>query len=389
MSGPSAPDADRAAGRERLEESGRGLVAFANALRAGGARLGSGALLDANAALSAVGPNRRSDVRAALRTTLVRDPSDRALFDWLFEAFFPVGAEAAAAYAAHTDPSAHVAPKPGARRAAHGLPIRGRCDVSESGPMVDPDAAGTQSDVERLKSKDFEQMTAEELAAARALIPTLARGREARPSRRSRIAAMSGHLDLGAMLRRRDLYTPRYRAPRPQPRDLVLIVDISGSMSIYSRLFLHFAHALTRGPGRVETFLFATRLSRITRCLRIAEPDLAIAAASRCAPDWEGGTRLGACLADFNLHWGRRVLAGGARAVLLTDGLERDATELLEQEVRRLVRSVHELTWINPLLRSRDYAPIAAGAQVLVRHAASLKPAHNLASLRDLAKSIG
>jgi uncharacterized protein with von Willebrand factor type A (vWA) domain len=132
--------------------------------------------------------------------------------------------------------------------------------------------------------------------------------------------------------------------------------------------------------------VFATRLTRITRTLSIAEPDLAIAAASRAAPDWEGGTRLGACLAEFNLHWGRRVLGGGARVILLSDGLERDAVELLEHETMRLARTAFEFIWINPLLRNRAYAPLAAGAQVLVRHADTLRPAHNLASLAELAR---
>jgi uncharacterized protein with von Willebrand factor type A (vWA) domain len=157
-------------------------------------------------------------------------------------------------------------------------------------------------------------------------------------------------------------------------------------MSIYSRLFLHLAHALSRCPGRVETFVFATRLSRITRSLSIAEPDLAIAAASRAAVDWDGGTHLGACLAEFNRLWARRVLGGGARVVLCSDGLERDAIGLLEHETARLARSAHELIWINPLLRSREYAPLAAGAAVLARHADALKAAHNLDSLSELAR---
>jgi len=251
---------------------------------------------------------------------------------------------------------------------------------------VDTDARGTESGTERLKHKDFEQMSAAELATAKRLIPALAVAQARRRSRRSRAGCAAGRLDLRTMLRHRDLDKPRYRTTVREPRDTVLLVDISGSMSVYSRLFLHLAHALSRCPGRLETFVFATRLSRITRTLRIAEPDLAIAAATLAAPDWEGGTRLGACLAEFNLRWARRVLGGGARVILLSDGLERDTIDQLEQEAGRLARTAHELVWINPLLRSREYAPLAAGARVLARHADALRPAHNVASLTDLTR---
>ena len=166
----------------------------------------------------------------------------------------------------------------------------------------------------------------------------------------------------------------------------VAFAQTGGRNAHESRLFLHLAHALARCPGRVETFVFATRLSYITRALRIAEPDRAIAAASRAAPDWDGGTRLGACLAEFNRAWSRRVLGAGARVILLSDGLERDGIELLEPEVARLARAAYQLVWINPLLRSEAYEPLAAGAQVLARHADQLRSAHNIASLAELAQ---
>jgi uncharacterized protein with von Willebrand factor type A (vWA) domain len=376
-----ARDHDRT--RDRPAAPARGLVDFARALRAAGAQFGPAALLDANAALVAVGPERRADVRAALRATLVRDPSEFEFFELLFDSFYPV-AEAPVDVDAPVRSMPNPAPRPAERRWAESIAGRGEARPLAAAQREDEDASGTDSGAERLKKKDFEQMSAAELVDVKALIKRLARAQALRRSRRNRNGGKA--LDLRAMLRRRDLDQPRYRRPVPRPRDCVLIVDISGSMSVYSRLFLHFAHALSRCPGRVETFVFATRLSRLTRTLRITEPDLAIAAATQAAPDWDGGTRLGTCLAEFNLRWARRVLGGGARVVLLSDGLERDAVDLLEQEAARLARTAHELIWINPLLRSREYAPLAAGARVLVRHADTLRAAHNVASLAELAR---
>jgi uncharacterized protein with von Willebrand factor type A (vWA) domain len=356
---------------------------LARALRAGGVRLGAGALLDANAALAAVGPAHRADVRAALLATLVRDPSDLHLFEWLFEAFYPRLAAGAPADEGPVPTLPRLA-RPAARRACDGLAPR-EDTRAPAAPCAEAEASGTESDVERLRTKDFEQMSAAELATLQQLIPGIARAWALRRSRRSRTGITGRHVDLRAMVRRNDLDQPRYRSPRPRPRDCVLLVDISGSMSVYSRVFLQFAHALTRCPGRVEIFVFATRLSRITRALRQAEPDLAMAAATRVVSDWDGGTRLGACLADFNRRWARSVLASGPRVVLLSDGLERDAIDLLGPEVRRLKRAAHELIWVNPLLRSREYAPLAAGARVLSAHA-DVRPAHNLVSLADLSR---
>ena len=383
MSDRAAEDSVGRVNSDRFGLQARGLVEFARALRAGGARLGAAALLDAVAALTAVGLARRTDIRAALRVTLVRDPNELELFDLLFDSFYPSGVRATVGMDA-PDAALKSAPRPAERRFAESLtsPEAARLVVAQS---EERDASGTESAAERLTNKDFEQMSCAEIATVKRLIHWLARHRARRRSRRSRAGAAAGRVDLRAMLRHDNLDQPRYRAPAPQPRDVVLLVDISGSMSVYSRMFLHLAHALSRGPGRVETFVFATRLSCITRTLRLAEPDNAIAAAARAVPDWDGGTRLGACLAEFNLRWARRVLGAGARVILLSDGLERDATDLLEREATRLARAAHELIWINPLLRHEEYAPLAAGARVLARHADALRPAHNLVSLADFA----
>lgn len=389
MSGSALEESKRLSRHDGPERRVPGLVDFASALRAGGARLGSAALLDANAAMAAVGPEHRADVRAALRTTLVRDPSDFQLFDLLFDAFYPSLGLASIDVGLPVLSPSRPQPPPAERRFAEtrasSEPVPGVAAVRRG----DTDASSTESGFERLKRKDFEQMSAAELVMVKRLIRGVALVLAHRRSRRSRPGGTARRLDLRAMLRHNDLDKPRYLTSTMTTRDCVLIVDISGSMSVYSRLFLHFAHALAQCPGRVETFVFATRLSRITRALRIAEPDLAIAEASRAAPDWDGGTRLGAALAEFNLRWARRVLAGGARVILLSDGLERDAIDRLDRETGRLARTAYELIWINPLLRSSEYAPLAAGAKVLARHADALMPAHNIASLTELAQLLG
>ncbi|MDP9319734.1 MAG: VWA domain-containing protein, partial [Chloroflexota bacterium] len=150
-------------------------------------------------------------------------------------------------------------------------------------------------------------------------------------------------------------------------RPLVILCDISGSMEAYTRLFLHLAHGLTRGWGRVEVFTFGTRLTRVTRQLRERRPDAAIARVSRAVADWSGGTRIGEAVGEFNRRWSRRVLGRGAIVLLLSDGWERGDPDRLAAEMARLQRASYRLIWLNPLSGTRDYAPAAAGAQAIVR----------------------
>ncbi len=367
--------------------TGRNLVALVAALRGGGARIGSAALLDANAALAVVGPERREDVCAALRCALIRDPADLELFQRVFDHFF--ASAAGPGGAALRLPGPPPKAPPAVRRLADGT--SGQAEPLESGAEHRPafDAAATQSARERLMSKDFEQMSAAELRQVLGLTAAARAPAALRRSRRLSAATGAGQLDLRRMMQGRSLERPLYKTRVLEPRDCVLLIDISGSMSVYSRQFLHFAHALGRREGRIETFVFATRLSRITREMAHRDPDVAVGAAARAAPDWDGGTRLGECMREFNQIWSRRVLGRGARLVLLSDGLEREGIEALEREAVRLARAVHEFIWINPLLRHPGYQPLAQGAAVLARVAHRQCPAHNLLSLRELERLLG
>jgi uncharacterized protein with von Willebrand factor type A (vWA) domain len=176
----------------------------------------------------------------------------------------------------------------------------------------------------------------------------------------------------------------RWRRPRTRPAPLVLLADISGSMSRYSRMLLHFAHALGHADARVESFVFGTRLTRTTRLLRSRDPDLAIGQVVRAVDDWSGGTRITQCLHEFNHRWARRVLGGSATVLLISDGLEHGDTEALSFEMDRLHKSCRRLIWLNPLLRFERFEPRAGGIKAMLPHVDRFLPAHNLDSLAQL-----
>jgi uncharacterized protein len=169
---------------------------------------------------------------------------------------------------------------------------------------------------------------------------------------------------------------------------MVILCDISGSMSRYSRMFLHFLHAITNDRDRVHTFLFGTRLTNITRHLRHRDVDIALDAATRAVEDWSGGTRIGASLAEFNMRWSRRVLGQNAVVLLISDGLDRDAGRDLGEAMERLRKSCRQLLWLNPLLRFDAFRPVATGVQLMLPHVDAFLPAHNIDSLADLADAL-
>jgi uncharacterized protein len=181
-----------------------------------------------------------------------------------------------------------------------------------------------------------------------------------------------------------DFIDLRFNGPKTRPPPIVALLDISGSMSQYSRVFLHFFHALTDARKRVSTFLFGTRLTNVTRALRERDPDDALAACSASVPDWSGGTRIASSLHAFNRLWARRVLTGGAIVLLISDGLERDADDRLGFEIDRLHRSCRRLIWLNPLLRFGGFEPRARGIATMLRHVDEIRPIHNLESITAL-----
>ncbi len=251
----------------------------------------------------------------------------------------------------------------------------------------------TWSALDVLRHKDFAALTAEELDAVAALLKS-ADGRV--PSRPSRRFAAGGRerLDLRRTLRRSlqhggEIVSWERDRRRDRPRPLVALADISGSMERYTRLLLLFLHGLARRRDRrMETFLFGTRLSRVTRELSRGDADAALREVARGVPDWSGGTRIGETLKEFNFRWGRRVLSGGPVVLLISDGWDRGDPALLSREVARLQHSCHRLVWLNPLAGAPDYEPLTRGMRAALPHVDDFLPAHSLASLEDLRRRL-
>ena len=377
---------------------GDNLLYFARTLRAAGLPVGSGAVLDALRAVEAVGVGRRDDFYWALHAVFVRRADQRPLFDEAFHVFWrnPKLLERVTSLLL---PTVHLPAQTDAqalsRRLSEAL-FAGRerdARTREAEQEVELDAALTWSDREVLRGRDFEQMSAAELTAAKAAIARLRLAIPPAPTRRYRPHPRGSLVDMRTTFRRSlrlgsgALMLARRRRRR-NPAPLVLLCDISGSMSRYSRVLLHFAHALARDRTRVHSFAFGTRLTNITRQLRDRDVDAAVERASAEVADWDGGTRIGYCLDVFNREWSRRVCGQGAVVLLISDGLDRDVGDGLEAQVERLHKSCRRLVWLNPLLRYAGFEPKAAGMRALLPHVDELRPVHNLESLEDLCEAL-
>jgi uncharacterized protein len=252
---------------------------------------------------------------------------------------------------------------------------------------------GTYSHEELLRRKDFEEFTYDELQEAQALMARLRWRLGLRVTRRLRSARHGHALDLRRTLRESlrsggEPITLRRREFRRKPRPLVIICDISGSMSLYSRLLLHFVHTVSNGLSNVETFVFGTRLTRITRQLARRDVDEALALVTNSVQDWSGGTRIGESLRTFNRRWSRRVLGRGAAVLIISDGWDRGDVRILGEEMARLQRNCHRLIWLNPLLGLEDYRPVTAGMRAALPYIDNFLPANNLDSLIVLGKAL-
>jgi uncharacterized protein with von Willebrand factor type A (vWA) domain len=258
---------------------------------------------------------------------------------------------------------------------------------------LEVDARLTVSDREVLQKKDFAQMTAAEIAAAKDAIAKMTLPFDRLRTRRLAAARRGRMVDMRRTLRESlkgggafiDL---KYLGPREKEPPIVALLDISGSMSQYTRLFLHFLHAITEREKRVTTFLFGTRLTNVTRAIRERDPEEALAACSAHVADWAGGTRIATSLRLFNKQWARRVLGQGAVVLLITDGLERDADDTLAFEMDRLHRSCRKLIWLNPLLRFEGFEARAKGVRTIMPHVDELRAIHNLDSMRELVEAL-
>jgi hypothetical protein len=389
-----------------LPEDGKlshNIAHFARALRKAGLPVGPGRLVDAIRAVEAAGFTEKRDFYWTLHACFVSRPEHRAVFAQVFRLFWRdprylehmMAMMVPAVRGVQEETPAEAA----ARRAAEALLDDQDRPVPQpeqgDGSEIEIDASLTMSAQERLRTLDFEQMSTAEIARARRMlaglelpVPPLVTRRFA-PAARGR---PDPRATLRQMARQGDLARLPTRAPRERWPNLVVLCDISGSMSTYSRMVLHFVHAVANAKGqgwaRVHAFTFGTRLTNITRHLATRDVDAALKAAGAEAQDWSGGTRIGACLHAFNRDWSRRVLGQGAVVLLITDGLDRDDAGLLARAADRLRLSARRIIWINPLLRFDGFAPRAAGIRVLLPRVDCFRAGHSIASLEGLARAI-
>ena len=365
---------------------------FARILRRAGVPIGPSALVAAQEALTLVDIGSRAQVATALRATMVRRHEHEELFDAAFRMFWrdPDGGKHAALMEmleGKQEPPERA--PPGSRRLAEAMQPQ---QTPQREPTIEEqqvDAVMTVSERERLQTIDFEAMSAAEIAAAKAEIRRLTLPLDEQRTRRRRPDQSGPRIDLRATIRKSlraggeimDISRTR-RLTRPPP--LVVLCDISGSMSRYAQIILHFLHAVANDRDHVTTFLFGTRLSNVTRQLRHRDAEVAFQLVSHAVPDWSGGTRIGEALATFNRTWAKRVLAQGAVVLLVTDGLDREGAIGVAENMERLHKSSSRLIWLNPLLRWQGFEPRSQGMRAMLPHVDEFRPVHNLASLREL-----
>jgi hypothetical protein len=373
------------------------LVTFARLLRRAGLPVGPAETLAGATALQAIDLGDRAQAHAALRATMVHRHEHFLLFDHAFALFWrdPDAGRHAAAMALLEGFKEPPKPPPASRRLAEAM--QGDRPKPEKPPEPrqrdELDVTFTVSDRERLQAMDFEAMSAAEIAEAKAEMRKLVLPLDERRTRRFRAAHRGTHADIRLTVRE-SLRTGgeildiarRRRITRTPP--LVVLCDISGSMSRYAQILLHFVHAVTNDRDRVHAFLFGTRLSNVTRQLRHRDPEAAFEMVSHAVPDWSGGTRIGESLERFNRHWARRVLGQGAVVLLITDGLDREGARGLSEATERLQKSCGRLVWLNPLLRYAGFQPKSQGIRAMLPHVDEFRPVHNLASLRELVAAL-
>jgi uncharacterized protein with von Willebrand factor type A (vWA) domain len=376
----------------RLAEN---IVYFARALRAAGIPVGPGSVLDGLAAVQAAGVGTREDFYWTLHAVFVKRHEHSTLFEQAFRIFFRKRGFLDQMLGLMSPPQPGAVPEepPAASQRVLEALFAGAEKTERERQEVEVDARLTVSDREVLEKKDFAQMSAAEIAAAKEAIKHLVTSFDEVMTRRLRPHPRGHRIDLRQTLRSSlkvggAVIDLKYRGRRTRIPPIVALVDISGSMSQYTRLFLHFLHSMTDARKRVTTFLFGTRLTNVTRALKEKDPDEALAACSASVLDWSGGTRIGTSLAAFNKQWARRVLAQGAVVLLITDGLERDADERLGFEIDRLHRSCRRLIWLNPLLRFSGFEAKARGIRTMLPHVDELRPIHNLQSMRELCDAL-
>jgi hypothetical protein len=358
------------------------MVGFGRVLRSAGMEVGPGRLQDALRGLEVVGLARRDDVYHTLRATLVARREELDAFDAAFVSYWERAAGApppeTGVEVPRLDPSAT---PPALGREADGAGDE-RGEESTSVLAASPD--------ERLRQRDFADMTVAELRRLRRLMERLPDSTPRRRSRRLRASPSGGVLDarrtLQRAIRTQGLpLDPAFRRRKQVPRKLVFLCDVSGSMEPYARAIVMFLQAVTVTGRSVEAFAFGTQVTRLTPHLKKLDPVRSLARAGGLMPDWGGGTRIGESLRRYNDVWGRRGLTRGAVVVIVSDGWERGDLALLDAELARISRQAHRLVWVNPLKGHQGFAPLAGGMRVALRHADVFVEGHNLVALEALA----
>ena len=363
------------------------IIGFARALRTAGVPVGPGAAIDAVNAIQLVEIGNRADVFATLQAIFVKRHEHALIFAQAFDLFFRAADEWKQMLDSVPLPDQpRKKPPPASRRVQEAF---SQSQITETPQAKAEEVRLSVSDKEILQKKDFAQMTAAEIAEVTRAIADMKLPQAELRTRRYRPDARGLRLDmrrtLRGSLRTGGDIVDIYRLGRiEKPAPIVALLDISGSMSEYTRLFLHFLHAIADARKRVSVFLFGTRLTNVTRALRARDPDEALASCSSAVEDWAGGTRIATSLHTFNKLWGRRVLGQGAIVLLISDGLEREADARLAFEMDRLHRSCRRLIWLNPLLRYGGFEPKAQGIKMMLPHVDEFRPVHNLKSIEGL-----
>jgi uncharacterized protein len=371
---------------------------FARALRTAGVPIGPRSVVDAVEAVQMAGIGGREDFYWTLHSVFVTKRDQSVLFDQAFRLFWrrrSLVERMIQMLSPYSPAREEQKPNDALARVAQAMFGNVRDEQPKEKPKTEFDMRATMSDAELFRSRDFEKMSALEIAEAKRAIARLVLPLDTVRTRRHAPDPHGAMIDARRTLRASvrgggGMIDLRFRAHQEKHPPVVALCDISGSMSDYSRIFLHFLHALSKSGRQVHSFLFATELTNITRMLRTnKDPEIALQECGKSVRDWDGGTRISAALDLFNKRWGRRVLSGGAVVLFISDGLERQVDPALAREMDRLHRSCRRLIWLNPLLRYEGFEAKASGIRTLLPHVDEFRTIHSLASMHDLCAALG
>ncbi len=376
------------------------IVHFARTLRKAGLPAGPSSVVDAVSAVTINGIENKQDLYWTLHSVFVHKRDQQPVFDEAFRLYWQskglvekmLALLSPVAPAGQRQPEK---PRTAQSRVANAFAANKQRKASETRPLVEADARFTASEKEVLQKKDFAQMSAGEIAEARRSLAHLTMPADQVRSRRFKPAhshSPGKQVDSRRTMRATlmaggSIIDLKHKAPAQVHPPVVALCDISGSMSQYSRIMLHFLHALSE-KRKTHAFLFGTRLTNITRALRMKDPDEALVACTDEVEDWSGGTRIASSLQTFNRTWLRRVCHGGPIVLLITDGLEREAYDELSAEMDHLHRSCRRLIWLNPLLRYNRFEAKARGIQAILPHCDEFRAIHSLAAVKDLCRAL-